>query len=555
MKKKLLFRIRIFVNISFNIVVILTGMLICAGIFFYVRDLLRSNLYTRLHDLTYSVSKVIDGDSFEMITSKDDPLSRELYGKIQIRLQELQKNSTRIFYIYTLRLDAKGTPVFSVIHDDDKGFMGYFNEPLLDFPKQAIPLFSNAGVEVKKDFYTDQYGTWVSGFASIVNSQNKVVGVVGVDVAADDVISNEMKVLIIIGLITLVTILLVTFLSLKFSKMITKPLIQIEDEMKQIRKFELADPTPVKTIFIELLSMENTVKNTIQALRSFKRYVPAELVQQIVTTEREAVLSGEKTEATFLFTDIAGFTSITETVTIELLVQKLGLYFKGMISTIHSCKGTVDKYIGDAVMAFWGAPNPVANHHYHACEAALKCLDFLKEFNDALEKEGFPRLDTRFGIHAGNAIIGNMGYIDRLNYTAIGDSVNTASRLEGLNKHYRTSILISESVYDNVKEHFVARLLDRIIVKGKTTSIAIYELIDFRERADLDSVVTYAEQYTAAMNLYYSREWKEAERILRHILPAKPEDIQLKRMINLCTTLRKDPPEDEWNGVIQFKFK
>jgi len=554
-KRKVVFRIRLFVNMSFNIVVILTAVILAISVFYYFRSVLKNNLFIRLHDLSYSISKSIDGDKFIKIKSTDDELSRKYYSDIQIDLQNMQKSTTNIFYIYTLKLSPEKKPVFAVIHDDDKGFMGYWGKVLEELPEEALSLFSKEGVVVIKNFYTDVYGTWVSGYATITDSKKRPVGIVGIDVSVEDIRKSEQRVLLIIVLITALTIACVIVLSFYFSNMITRPLLVLEEQMHHIQNFDLRDGEPLNSMFVEISRMENTVVNTVKALRSFKRYVPAELVQQIVTKEMEANLSGENTEATFLFTDIADFTTISESVNIEILVDKMGGYFEGMISTIHSYRGTVDKYIGDAIMAFWGAPQPIDNHQLQACFAADKCLKFLNEFNAKLEAEGFPRFDTRFGMHSGKAIIGNMGYSDRLNYTAIGDTVNLASRLESLNKFYGTSFIISETVKTSVSDHFVLRKLDSIIVKGKTEAITIYELLGLKNEADQVRDVDFAELSNRAMDHYYNRAWIKAANDFARAHKIRPEDKHTRTMYKNCISLDKEKPGESWDGIVKFNEK
>jgi len=554
-KKKLLFHIRIFVSMSFNFIVILTGVLMCICIYFYVRAVLRESLYIRLNDLSFTVAKNIDGDKFSKIIGKDDQTSYDNYVFIQRRLQDIQKNTTDIFYIYSMKLNEKKESVFMVPTDDDRGLMGWMFVPYEDFPDDARFLYDTPGVKVIESFIKDDYGTWVSGYASILDSKGNIVGVVGVDVSAKKVINSERRLLLIIGSITLVIIFVIVMLGRYFSRMITKPLLILEDEMKLIQKFELRESDPFNTIFIELESMGNVVDNTKKALRSFKKYVPAELVHQIVTTQKEAVLSGEKTEATFMFTDIADFTTISESVKIELLVKQLASYFEGMTSIIHFNEGTVDKYIGDAIMAFWGAPIPIKEHANLACDSALKAIEFLKKYNTDLTREGFPRLDTRFGIHTGKAIIGNMGYSERLNYTAIGDTVNLASRLEGMNKYYGTSIIISDSTYERVQNTHVARKIDRIVVKGKTEWLTIFELICRKDDNKRSADIEFSEIYNSAIELYYDRKWKEAAILFNKAKLMNEKDELCKKMIKNCVINIKTPPSDDWNGVVVFHSK
>ncbi len=266
-------------------------------------------------------------------------------------------------------------------------------------------------------------------------------------------------------------------------------------------------------------------------------------------------MSGEKTEATFMFTDIADFTTISESVKIELLVKQLASYFEGMTSIIHFNEGTVDKYIGDAIMAFWGAPIPIKEHANLACDSALKAIEFLKKYNTDLTREGFPRLDTRFGIHTGKAIIGNMGYSERLNYTAIGDTVNLASRLEGMNKYYGTSIIISDSTYERVQNTHVARKIDRIVVKGKTEWLTIFELICRKDDNKRSADIEFSEIYNSAIELYYDRKWKEAAILFNKAKLMNEKDELCKKMIKNCVINIKTPPSDDWNGVVVFHSK
>lgn len=554
LKKKRFFSIKIFIPMAFNLIVIVTGLLLCIFVFIYIRDVLRDNIYTRLHDLSYTIGKNIDGDKFEQIISTKDPVSIKYFKSIQKGLQEIQDNTTNLFYIYSMRLNSKGESVFIVPTAVDRGFMGWFNIPYAEIHKEALKLYETAGVTVIKSFIKDEYGTWVSGYSSILNSKGDIVGVVGIDVSAEDVIKKETQCLIIMVLITIGIVLLVLALGKYFSGMITKPLLRLQDEIDMIQKFELGDVVPSSTIFIEIRNMESVVDRTKKALRSFKKYVPAELVHQIVMTKKEAVLSGDELEATFMFTDIEGFTSISENVEIESLVAKMADYFKIMTTSIHRNSGTVDKYIGDAVMAFWGAPDYLENHAFLACKSALECNEEVKNLNLLLTEEGFPPLNTRIGIHTGKAIIGNMGYEERLNYTAIGNTVNMASRLEGINKFYDTNILISNDTYKTVKELVVTRRLDKIIFKGKRNWITVHELLGIKG-ATKSELVQFADAYNKALELFYEKEWQDAALLFNKSEKLKPGDRASLRMIKYCNSYMENPPGKNWKGIVKLNSK
>jgi adenylate cyclase len=209
----------------------------------------------------------------------------------------------------------------------------------------------------------------------------------------------------------------------------------------------------------------------------------------------------------------------------------------------------VDKYIGDAVMAFWNAPSDDANHSLHACESALRCVRATEELFKSPRWSGRPGLETRFGIHRATVLVGHFGAPDRLNYTAIGDGVNTASRLEGLNKEYGTSILVSEPVYNDVREHFAFRLLDVVAVKGKKQSLKVYELLG--RTGETPANLPAARNYEAAFGHYREGAFAEALKILRENGDDAPSRVLTER----CEQFMKGSSEAQWDGVFHASKK
>ncbi|NBO24272.1 MAG: adenylate/guanylate cyclase domain-containing protein [Chlamydiae bacterium] len=214
------------------------------------------------------------------------------------------------------------------------------------------------------------------------------------------------------------------------------------------------------------------------ALKSFGRYVPKEVVKKFIDQRQTIDTSTERRDLTILFSDIENFTTISETISSETLTQLLSAYFGYFSKIIVENEGTIDKYIGDSMMAFWNAPNYVIDHGQKACYAALKFMKILKNED---EKNILMKAKTRFGIHSGEVLVGNIGTQERLNYTVIGNAVNTASRLESLNKTYGTTILISESTHEKIGLRFISRPIDFIVVKGRTQGITIFEILGLQE--------------------------------------------------------------------------
>jgi len=213
----------------------------------------------------------------------------------------------------------------------------------------------------------------------------------------------------------------------------------------------------------------------------FGKYVSPVVIDNLIKNPDKINLGGEKRNITIFFSDIRGFTSISEKLEPEELVRLLNDYLTEMTSIIIKNQGLVDKFMGDAIMAFWGAPLDQPDHAEMACLSSLEMMDKLRELQKKWKKEGIPSFDIGIGLNSGDAIVGNMGSSNRFDYTAMGDNVNIASRLEGLNKIYGTNIIISENTYKIIKDKFKTRKLDTVKVKGKKKPIVIYELLSRKD--------------------------------------------------------------------------
>jgi adenylate cyclase len=285
------------------------------------------------------------------------------------------------------------------------------------------------------------------------------------------------------------------------------------------------------------------------AMRAMSKYVPVDLVRRLYHDGREPVLGGESIELSVLFTDIKDFTPFAERIAPEMLAQILGRYLHVMATVIQSEQGTIDKYIGDAVMAFWNAPEAVAGHAVFACRAALQCRAALRILFDSPEWKAAPRFETRFGLHRCIASVGHFGAPDRFNYTAIGDGINFCSRLEGLNKYYGTSIIASENIHAFANEKFEFRLLDRVAVKGKTQGVTIYELVS--ENAPASPRSSALERYEQAFHAYQRADFKSALGLLENETIDAPSRVLAGR----CRQSIENPPPDNWDGVHIFESK
>jgi adenylate cyclase len=297
-------------------------------------------------------------------------------------------------------------------------------------------------------------------------------------------------------------------------------------------------------------------KNKKWLKQAFTRYVPKELVDEVIKKPESLKLGGDKKELTVLFSDLAGFTTISEGMEPEELVPYLNEYLSEMTDLVFKHRGTLDKYIGDAIMAFWGAPLDDPDHAYNACACVIEMQELMKRLRVKWAKTGKPIAHTRYGVNSGKMVVGNVGSAERFNYTVLGDAVNLAARLEPANKNFGTQVMISETTYELVKDRFICRELDRLIVKGKSKPVKVYELM--ARANDSDFIQKHEKKlthYRRALDLFFSRNFEEAEQEFMHILFDFPEDGPTLTYLNRINEFHLHPPDENWNGVFELKTK
>jgi adenylate cyclase len=234
------------------------------------------------------------------------------------------------------------------------------------------------------------------------------------------------------------------------------------------------------------------------------------------------------------------------------LIHLLNEYFSTMTDIILDSKGTVDKYIGDAIMAFWGAPLPLAHHAWKACQAALAMQEAIPALQEVWRERRLPPLDNRLGIHTGSAIVGNVGSRDRFNYTVMGDAVNLASRLEGVNKIYGTNIIVSESTFQKTGGEFLFREIDLVQVKGRLQPVTIYELLG---RQEDQAKFGWVETFAAALQSYRRGQWDLAAQRFREVLEDRPQDPPSLCFQKRLKYFQKHPPSPDWRGIYSLNSK
>ena len=334
-----------------------------------------------------------------------------------------------------------------------------------------------------------------------------------------------------------------------------RPIRQIAKQAELIRDFNLESVHLPKSFIREVSLLTRSITSMNTGLSSFQKYVPTTLVKRLIERGLVAKLGGVESNVTIFFCDIARFTHISEIMR-EGIIEHLDSYFTHLSEIIQNTGGTIDKYIGDAIMAFWGAPISQKDHAALACQAALRCNTTLERLRVDWKSRGKEQLFVRFGLNSGKVLVGNFGSHFRMSYTAIGDPVNVASRLEGLNKIYGTSILIGERTYELVKNKFVTRRIDRVAVYGRSESIEVYELVAIKDNNYNPEDYEWVNVFEKGLWLYRNQEWKEATKYFleTHELVSKGDNASLL-FIKRCKHLAQREVPQAWDGTFVLQTK
>jgi adenylate cyclase len=461
---------------------------------------------------TYSLSSVLDDSTFTLRGDEDTDVfeSHKEWGTFRNKIafvgataEELQDNKFTPFYNYQgLKqkmpgMEMHANALSTLMHDD-------FLKPIDPFVQLLLTLF-------------------MAGFA-----------------AAITLILKPVKALVIaalqIGLVAWIIYLL-------FSNL----------------RLVTFTPIPVSGILFSFvitnvyqIVLEQREKNRIR--KTFQQYVSPAIVEKMLSTGEMPSYGGERRTLTILFSDIRKFTTFSETHEPEFVVHRLSEYLTGMVDVIFKYNGTLDKFVGDEIMALFGAPYYFEDHAERACQTALEMQTKLKEMQKKWRGDKNSIFDIGIGINTGKVIVGNLGSNQLFDYTVIGDQVNIGARLEGANKEYQTTIILSESTYELVKKRAKARELDYVRVMGKTKPIRIYELfgMDKIPQMEQDYLI---DVFYDGLTAFRERRWADALKIFRRVLRYFPQDGPSKIYTIRCLNNIENPPPVEWDGVYEFKTK
>jgi adenylate cyclase len=333
---------------------------------------------------------------------------------------------------------------------------------------------------------------------------------------------------------------------------LARPLDALSAEAERIRNFDLDKPIEVRSHIVELASLIEAMRAMKAGLNSFGRFVPKRVVKRLIAAGGAATLGGEQRELTIMFSDIAGFTSISEGMAPEQVMLRISQYFDVMSDAIHDNQGIVDKFIGDAIMAIWNAPRRDPNHAANACRALLACM----RANEMLDQEAAAGhaapLPTRYGLHTGEAVIGNIGSTDRMQYTALGATVNLASRLESLNKHYGTRNLVSAETRARAGDEFLFRSVAIAMPVGTTRPIEVFELMGAADDADAADLRKRIERWESAISTLRGGCPAEAHALFEAIAAERPPGGLAAFYVTRSAEAARLAPGTAWNGVDDF---
>jgi len=451
------------------------------------------------------------------------------YRDLKMRLIQFSQEYNILYVSYLRQYDQDN---FQYIVDNDfdpKTVVG----PGTILPIEDIARAALAGNVTATDLgsYNESWNGLIAGFAPVYDKYGNFYCVADVDIS-DSVILDQRKYSQIMTILQILALSVSVIFGILNSLLYRKKAIEIEEAHVKLQYFN---------------------NNMRQA---FSTYLSEDVVEEIISDPARLQLGGVNRHMTALFTDIKGFTGIAEMLTPNHLVDLLNYYLSTMSDIILEQKGTIDKYQGDSIVSFFGAPIELEDHALRACTAGIIMKRIENDVNKyVLEKGISPSpLLTRIGVNTGEMVVGNMGTQKKMNYTIISNAVNLASRLEGVNKLYGTWILASDSTIQETKGKLLTRRLDRVRVVGINEVVRIHEILEVKAEAS-DALFEQIYLFHKAFDLFEDRNWKDAEAAFNQVLQAYPNDGPSKHFIERCRQYMEYPPADDWDGSFQITEK
>jgi adenylate cyclase len=379
-----------------------------------------------------------------------------------------------------------------------------------------------------------------------------LTGVVGLESDFLGSAKNNLALTAIIGLIALTA---GTLVAIWLSHQLATPLTKLSNDLEQVGRFELTNLPPPKSAVREIVIVGDSLDRMKSGLRSFIKYVPRDVVRELILQKQDATRGGALRRLTLFFSDVAGFTRISENLTPTEVFAELGDYFELVTDiVVERFGGTLDKFVGDGIVAFFNAPAPTENHAEVACQAALEVVQKLYDVEAERRAVNRPIFKTRIGLHTGEVLVGNIGTQQRLSYSAIGDAVNLSSRLEGLNKLYGTLILASGQTKKETTDRFEWRYVDRVAVLGRSQGTDVFELLGYRGTVSSEKL-ELRDLYEAGLKKYFDGDFHSATVHFSSVLALPPEDRASQVLLARCNQLALRPVPGRWSGIYEMLEK
>ena len=492
-------------------------------------------------------------------TERTEPLYSDTYRTAHDSLERYVA-AARLEFLYAIVMRKDGTAfelVSNLTEEQRKAKADPLKDILLKPYDDPSPVMLEAARNHQRsiDVAEDEYGYFRSCLVPVA-SANGSVTLFGADMEISEVNERLLRDLFTnvgIGLFVLIgTLFVIRAVSNSMSRDVSKVVTETEavsrlsfmpDEQRLTSK-----TLEVDQLFGALYDMKN-------GLKAFSKYVPNSVIKRVLSTGK-AEIGGERRELSLLMTDVTDFTTISEQLDAEKVMLVMSEYFGNVVAPILELNGTLDKYVGDAIFAYWNAPTVQEDHAALCCRAALQSREASNVLAAKWKIEGLFPWHTRFGLHAGETVFGNVGAPDRMDFTVIGSSVNLASRIEGLNKYYGTEILASQRLRDLAGAGFVFRSIDRVMPKGAIYDFEIFELLGTQEvMSGNTQALNYLTLWESAYALYKKRRWQDALDAFARLAQIQPEDRVAALYVNRCQDFVNNPPTITWDGIQRFDAK
>ena len=425
----------------------------------------------------------------------------------------------------------------------------------LDSDLPALAMVQQAKAIDKNNFTfehpssNEEYAVSFSSFASDANKRWQILILAPLDDFSGPLKENNKRLLIFGTLAIILQILFIYFLS----RLIAKPLERLEKKVNDVRELKPAtDNTVIESPIREISSLSRAVDTLDHAVRSFAAFVPVGLVKHLIESNQQLQLGGQSRFLTMMFCDVEAFSKLAESSPSNELLVRISAFLEAVTLAVNEEQGTIDKFIGDAAMAFWGAPAPLDDHAWHACAAAIRISQRMAVLNAKWISEGLEPLQVRIGIHCDAVVVGNIGSQHRMSYTVMGDAVNLTSSLENINKKYGTQITVSHAIFREVGERLHLRPMNEVNVKGRRATLQIYELLGVVDVNNTNSsleasadIIEKCKMTKIAYQAFHDEQWEEAALRYEAILARFPYDALSLSMLRRC---QNEPGLDTQDG-------